>query len=496
MNRRQFLPGLAAAAVVVGFDPFSRRWLTKAEADDPFDDVPRLDGQLLLDASSRAAVSTDKGNIVHQTPAAVLLPGSVEDIRRMIRFCGRQGIQVSARGQAHTTFGQSLSPGLLIENGTLNTIHSIGPDGADVDAGVRWRDLVTAAVGQGLTPPIITGYTKLSVGGTLSVGGVSGLLDHGAQVDTVQELEVVTGAGEIHRCSEQQHADLFEVCLAGLGQCAVITRVRLGLVPAKPMARNYFLLYLDNASFFQDFRTLLNRGEIDYTLNLWIPNPLPFGPPLAYLVQAVAYFDPDSPPDDAFLLRDLTPLVALPTQDQSYLDFVLTVDGQIDFLRANVGWDGLIKPWLDVWLPDATVEQYVGSVIPTLTPADVGPYGFVLLIPKQRSLLTRPFFRLPDPAGGEWVYLFDILTASAVPGPNPAFVSQMLARNPCSSRRATRAAPATRSARSRSARPTGSASMATSGRSSRRASSASIPTTSSRPGRAFSPSRHRRTNQP
>jgi FAD/FMN-containing dehydrogenase len=422
--------GASGVALVTGFDPVGRRWVTTAEASGgcpTFADVPPLDGVLLLDDASRAADAKDKGNIVHQPPCAVLRPGSVRDIQRMIRYCRRYDVKVAVRGQAHTMFGQSLSPGLVIENGTLNQIHSIGPDGADVDAGVRWKDLIIAAYDHGLTPPVITGYTNLSIGGTLSVGGVSGRNYAGAQVDHVRVLDVVTGEGNFRRCSMDENRDLFEVMLAGLGQCGVMTRVKTDLVPAKSKARLYNINYTDNAAFFRDLRTLINRGELNECFNLWVP---PMGPTPAYQIQAVKYFDDAAPPNDAHLMRGLSvPADQIPHQDFDYLAWVLSVDGQIDFLRANFAWDDLIKPWFDVWLPDDTVEQYVGEVMSTLTVADLGPFGFLLLFPLRRSSLTRPFFRVPSRRRGDWVYLFDILTASPTPGPNPAYTSAMLARN-------------------------------------------------------------------
>jgi cytokinin dehydrogenase len=431
VTRRRVLEllGSTGVAIVVGFDPVGRRWIAETEASKgpTFVNVPQLDGVLLLDTPSRAGVSSDKGNIVRQVPAAVLRPGSVEDIQRMIRYCRRYDLKVATRGQAHTMFGQSLSPGLVIENGTLNQIHSIGPEGADVDAGVRWKDLIIAAYAEGLTPPVITGYTNLSIGGTLSVGGVSPRNYAGAQVDHVRELEVVTGVGNVRRCSEDRHTDLFEVMLAGLGQCGVITRAKMDLVPAKSMARLYTINHVDNAAFFRDLRTLINRGELDECYNLWVP---PFGPTPAYQIQAVAYFDPSHPPDTARLMRGLSvPHENVLFQDFTYLQWILNVDVQIDFLRQQFGWDALIKPWFDVWLPESTVEQYVGDVMPTLTVADVGAFGFLLILPLRRSTLRRPFFRVPDPAAGKWVYLFDILTVSGAPGPDPAFVRTMLARN-------------------------------------------------------------------
>ena len=170
-------------------------------------------------------------------------------------------------------FGQSLSPGLVIESGSLNRIHSIGPEGADVDAGVRWKDLLIASFDHGLTPSVLTGYTNLSIGGTLSVGGMSGRNYAGAQVDHVRELEVVTGVGNVHRCSDAKHSDLFEAVLAGLGQCGVMTRAKIELVPAKQMARLYNPLYFDTATFFQDIRTLVDRNELSEVYNIWVPAP-------------------------------------------------------------------------------------------------------------------------------------------------------------------------------------------------------------------------------
>ena len=74
------------------------------------------------------------------------------------------------------------------------------------------------------------------------------------------------------------------------------------------------------------------------------------------------------------------------------------------------------------------VEQQVNDVLPTLTPLDVGPLGFLLLFPLQRSGLTQPFFRMPKPDGHPFVYRFDVLTASP-PGPTPpTYVADMLAQ--------------------------------------------------------------------
>lgn len=443
IDRRRFVmragAGLAGvAALVLGFDPTSKGWVSVAEAQGAsFVRLPPLDGTINYDDATGAADSTDQGNIVFRRPHAVLRPGSVNDIAKMVRYCREHGIPVAPRGMGHTVFGQSLVSGLLIEMRSLRRIHSIAPEGADVDAGALWQELLEAAYGQGrLTPPVLTGYVGLTVGGTLSVGGVGGVggvdgntghYRRGLQIDHVQELEVVTGAGEIVRCSMDSNRDLFEAMLGGLGQCGIITRARVDLVPTTSMVRVYRIHYLDNARFFRDFRTLLDRGEINGAYNLWLPN----GTPPVYELTAFSYFEPSQPPDDRHLLRDLgTEATAPVILDLPYLQATQFIDDVfIKPMKTALDWDRLIKPCFNVWLPDDTVEEFIGDVVPRLTPEDIGEGGFVLLVPQHRSMMTRPFCRVPNPVRSDLVYLFDLLSASPLPGPNPTYAATMLRRN-------------------------------------------------------------------
>ena len=116
----------------------------------------------------------------------------------MLRYCRRNGLHAAARGQAHTVFGQSfVDAGLIVETNALNAVHQITADRADVDAGMLWKDLFAQAVARGVTPPIFTGYTALTVGGTLSVGGIGVAPREGAQVERVRQLQVRPMVGRV-----------------------------------------------------------------------------------------------------------------------------------------------------------------------------------------------------------------------------------------------------------------------------------------------------------
>lgn len=386
-----------------------------------FEQVPSLDGELVFDESSRGEVSQDAGRYRTRLPRAVLRPGSVEDIQKIVRYCAQYRIPVAARGLANTTDGQGLVDGVLIDMRSLNAIHEVNQDHAVVDAGVDWLQLTTVANIHGLTPPALTGFLGLSIGGTLSLGGVPPAIQSGAQVDSVIELEVVTGTGELRRCSAEQDKELFEAVLAGLGQYGIVTKATLRLEKAPEQVRGHDLTYPEITTFFKDFRTLLERAEISEIYGDWW-RPGEHGE--VQHLSAFTFHDAAEPPDDAHVLRELTPSETVVSQSD-FLPHVTRIDVAVEQLREVLDWDHLAKPWLTVWLPEKDVEQYVTEVVQNLTPRDVGNGGFVLLYAHRRSELTRPSLRLPDD-GSEWVYLFTLMTA----GPASAeFADEMLARN-------------------------------------------------------------------
>src|SRR5215211_1739733 len=125
ISRRTFLRGtLAGAVVVAGFDTGLRTWVSAAELPHRptalAEGFPAFDGVLLLDEASRAAAADDFGHLVHRQPLAVLRPGSVTDIVNLVRFARANNIKVAARGQGHSTQGQSqVEAGVVVDMARL-----------------------------------------------------------------------------------------------------------------------------------------------------------------------------------------------------------------------------------------------------------------------------------------------------------------------------------------------------------------------------------------
>lgn len=420
LSRRGFVKTVGAGALVAGFNTVSSRWVPVAQAqtDDAAQQglarLPFLHGKLFFDEATRNLYAEDFGQIVHEQPLAVLKPGSVRDISQLIRFVQRHGIRIVGRGRGHTTFGQAQGQaGVVIDMSTLNTIHTISNDRVVVDAGIRWHDLLQATLAQGLMPPVLTDYIGQSVGGTLSVGGVGGMMArYGAQVDQVLELQVVTGEGKVVTCSASYHRDLFEAVLAGQGQCAVITRATLRLVPAPQQVRFYSLVYPDLATMTAEITRLLDDERFHYLVAWSFPQP---DGSWLHLLQAGSYYDAPSEPNDAALLAGLHFIPGtMQIEDLPFWDFAT---------RVGLEFPKQLHAWIDLILPYPAIDTFVTEVEGTLKPVTEGDNFSILLIPMKPGRFTRPLFRAP---ASDHAVQFGILRFTPL---DPQLIDSLLAFN-------------------------------------------------------------------
>lgn len=418
--RRALLQGALAVTV---FNPVTRSWAATASPESV--GVPPLDGALLSDPATRSAAADDFGHIVHREPWAVLVPGSVEDIVKMVRFARAHRLKVAAArgiGESHSTQGQSqVEAGIVIDMSALSTIHELHETSAWVDAGVRWIELLQATLPLGKSPPTLTDYIELSIGGTLSVGGIGGqTFRSGLQVDNVLELDVVTGRGELVRCSPFRERSLFDAVRAGLGQFGIIVRARVRLVAVPPRVRVYTAQYSDLAAFLADQTRLIDEGRFDYLEGS--ASPAGNGQ-WTFQLEAAKYYAPGSEPDDSWLLSGLSFLPGtVQTVDESYFDFANRLAPLVALLQQLGLW-GYPHPWINLFVPECDAVRFIRGVLSRTTEADTGQ-GPILIYPFHPGRLTAPFSRVPE---GRHAFLFSLLR-TAIP-PTPEQVADLVAKN-------------------------------------------------------------------
>ena len=427
ISRRTFLRGtLAGAVVVVGFDTRLRTWVSAAELARPSitlaEDFPAFDGVLLLDEASRTAAADDFGHLVHHQPLAVLRPGSVDDVVKLVTFARRNNIKVAARGQAHSTQGQAqVEAGVVIDMATLGTIHEVNPTNALVDGGTRWLDLLVQTIPQGLTPPTLVDFLELTIGGTLSLGGIgSQAFRHGPPTDNVLELQVVTGEGKLVSCSPTENSEFFNSARSGLGQFGLIVRARVRLIAAPPNARLYHAFYSNLPAFLSDLEKLIDDGRFDGVQGFAVPDGV--GGWL-FQMETTKYFSPGQEPDDASLLSGLNfDPGTQSAQDMTYFDYLNRLAPLIEFLRQIGVW-AFPHPWVNLFVPAANAETLIGETLADLTVDDVGQ-GPILIYPFNRDVFRTRFFRVPN---SRHFFVFALLR-NAVP-PTPDRAAELIAAN-------------------------------------------------------------------
>lgn len=430
MTRRTALRGLVAGAVVVGWSAADQSWLTEASAATRggWRPVPALDGT--LEMSRAAGFATDFGNLISATPRAVLRPGSVDDIVKMVQYARQNRLKIAMNGQSgtgadlesHSNYGQALvGGGIAIDSRGLSHIHQITATSAVVDAGVTWAQLTDAALAQGRSPVGLTDYLHLSVGGTISVGGIGGTVQkYGLLCDTVEEIQIVTGKGELVTASARDRAPLFFAALAGGGQVGIIVRAKVKLIAAPTRAKVMNLFYNDLATYLSDQEKILNDGRFSHQEGEVVRKPDDSG--WRYKIEAVTYYTPPATPDQNALLAGLRDdRASAAFDDLPYRDWLFRLDPFEAFLKAEGFWDQP-KPWLSLVLPASKARSFISSVVAELTTADLG-VGFCGLYPFKTSKLTRPLFVAPDEPT---VYLFDLLR---FPFPGDPGIAGMLAQN-------------------------------------------------------------------
>ena len=427
LSRRQFSKWAAIAGVsaVVGFDPRNRSWVTRAQAQThAFRDIPKLDGDLLLDEESRRAIAADQGNMFHRVPAAVLRPGSVQDVVAMVRYANQHKLKVAIRGNGHSRYGQTQAEaGVVIDLRSLNAVCVRTPQSADAQPGAFWSAVADATLPKGLTPRLFPGtcLKLLTVGGTLNAGGI-GLMSthHGALVDNVTDLDVVTGDGRLVTCSPEHESELFEMVLAGQGQCGGIVRAGLPLITAPTQVVSHELTYSDLDGYLSDHLLLAREGRFDCQRGSMMRDQ---SGRWSFLIEIGKFFTAPNEPDIRALEKDLHFASATAPLRMTYRDYLFKLE-----TRGGVPGPGRPCPFITMWIPASATRRYLDNIL-SLSPEALAlaPFQGVQQFgchPLNTRRFTRPLFKVPSEEQAFAIWLF----RSVKPG-DEAALSALLASN-------------------------------------------------------------------
>jgi glycolate oxidase len=182
-----------------------------------------------------------------QTPLAVTLPQTEEQVRRILHICNEQGVPVVARGAGTGLSGGAMpcADGIVLSLAKLNRILDIDPIAciARVQPGVRNLAVSEAAAQYGLYyAPDPSSQIACTIGGNVAEnsGGVH-CLKYGLTIHNVLGIRGYTVDGEPVAIGgatlDSPGLDLLALTIGSEGLLIVVTEVTLKLVPRPKLAR-------------------------------------------------------------------------------------------------------------------------------------------------------------------------------------------------------------------------------------------------------------------
>jgi FAD/FMN-containing dehydrogenase len=121
---------------------------------------------------------------------------------------------------------------------------------ADVQGMCTYEDLVDATLPHGLIPLVVPQLRTITLGGAVTGLGIeSTSFRNGLPHESVLEMDVFTGAGEVVTCRpDNEHADLFATFPNSYGSLGYATRLRIELEPVASHVALRHVRFTDTAS--------------------------------------------------------------------------------------------------------------------------------------------------------------------------------------------------------------------------------------------------------
>ena len=221
---------------------------------------------------------------IDRRPACIARCTGVADVVAAVRFARERELPVAVRSGGHGVGGHAICDGgLVIDLSPMQGIR-VDPAGrtARAEAGVLWGELDRETQLHGLAT--VGGIvTHTGIAGLTLGGGIGWLMrKHGATVDNLVSVDLVTAEGELLTASEDQNPDLFWGLRGGGGNFGIVTSFEYRLHPVGPivLAGPIFHRLEDAREVLRFYREFIAAApdELTTIFDLSVAPPLPFLP--------------------------------------------------------------------------------------------------------------------------------------------------------------------------------------------------------------------------
>ena len=209
------------------------------------------DAVLIADQEGRRTFETDALTAYRCLPMAVVLPGTTEEVSKILRFCHDNHIKVVPRGAGTSLSGGALplEDSIVLCLSRMNKVLSIDLPNrvARVEAGITNSGITQAVAGHGFFyAPDPSSQIACTVGGNVATNsGGAHCLKYGVTTNHILGVRLVLMDGEIIDIGgdylDAPGYDLLALIIGSEGQLGVVTEVTVRLLKAAEGARPMLL---------------------------------------------------------------------------------------------------------------------------------------------------------------------------------------------------------------------------------------------------------------
>ncbi len=133
------------------------------------------------------------------------------------------------------------------------------------EAGIPFSELVKETLDHGFIPGTVPELKTITIGGAVSGCSIESMsYKYGGFHDSCLEYEIVTGTGEIIRCSRQTEPEIFEMVHGAFGTLGILTLIKFKLIPAKPYVRMEYETFPSFDRFLEAVEKHYLRRDLDF----------------------------------------------------------------------------------------------------------------------------------------------------------------------------------------------------------------------------------------
>jgi FAD/FMN-containing dehydrogenase len=176
-----------------------------------------------------------------------------------------------------------------LDTSGLTNVISIDPDSrtADVAGMCKYEDLVAATLPYGLSPLVVPQLKTITLGGAVTGLGIeSASFRNGLPHESVLEMDILTGTGELLTVSPHQHTDLYRTFPNSYGTLGYSTRLRIELEPIKPFVALRHVRFQALSEMVAAMDRIIDTGGFDGVPVDYLDGVV-FGPEESYLCVGV-----------------------------------------------------------------------------------------------------------------------------------------------------------------------------------------------------------------